>query len=539
MNNYCPSVLPSHLYYHTVGGRLSNGLDSQVASTYLHSGPFWAGNKIKGEFLERSISGLMKSGIVEADSGAWQAITPFRSGRKGIDGLFIKFNEQGLPHDILVSEAKYGSSKLGLTKDGLQMSTAWCRRRLLESSEQYARLADDLKLGPCRWGGRSVGGRSIEVPQRDGGIIALRRSRDGIVIADGDSNATRAGLQKQARAIARILRAAGEGKISYRPRVIRLEGRSGDWKMTIERLDSASGTVTFRTTFKGNLPKEARTLLQGTLESKLKEDGIPTGTAREIAKRVSQDTSLLSNVQTAQKGLWKVGLDLGMLKTAGGAAIFAMLVEAGRSLWHGDEFNFKHIARIGVAAGGGAAIGYYASSQVQTRLLTTAVGRKILGLLPVRGASGSSVAGAAGLVSGVAASAAFALIGWATGMLSPKEARVTAAAGLVGAAGSLAFTTGVLGAAMAWGTAGTGVAISTLSGAAATNAGLAVLGGGTVAAGGGGIVVGTAVLTGGGAVVGILLASAVMLVRSKLDEYERKTLAVRQLNIVEGSIQNK
>lgn len=53
-------------------------------------------------------------------------------------------------------------------------------------------------------------------------------------------------------------------------------------------------------------------------------------------------------------------------------------------------------------------------------------------------------------------------------------------------------------------TAGTGTAISTLSGAAATNATLAWLGGGTLAAGGGGVALGTAVL--GGIVAGPALA---------------------------------
>ena len=47
---------------------------------------------------------------------------------------------------------------------------------------------------------------------------------------------------------------------------------------------------------------------------------------------------------------------------------------------------------------------------------------------------------------------------------------------------------------MALGTASTGTAISTLSGAAATNATLAALGGGAVAAGGGGVALGTTVL---------------------------------------------
>ena len=61
---------------------------------------------------------------------------------------------------------------------------------------------------------------------------------------------------------------------------------------------------------------------------------------------------------------------------------------------------------------------------------------------------------------------------------------------------------GTMAAIGAWGTASTGVAISSLSGIAASNASLAWLGGGAVATGGGGMAVGTAALaTGVGVVV--------------------------------------
>lgn len=60
---------------------------------------------------------------------------------------------------------------------------------------------------------------------------------------------------------------------------------------------------------------------------------------------------------------------------------------------------------------------------------------------------------------------------------------------------------------LAWGTASTGTAISSLSGAAATNAALAALGGGPIAAGGGGMAAGAALLsTVGFATGGITLA---------------------------------
>lgn len=69
---------------------------------------------------------------------------------------------------------------------------------------------------------------------------------------------------------------------------------------------------------------------------------------------------------------------------------------------------------------------------------------------------------------------------------------VTAAVGSVatGAAVNSAVTSAV----MTWGSASTGTAISTLSGAAATNATLAALGGGAIAEGGGGMALGSTVL---------------------------------------------
>ena len=62
---------------------------------------------------------------------------------------------------------------------------------------------------------------------------------------------------------------------------------------------------------------------------------------------------------------------------------------------------------------------------------------------------------------------------------------------------------------MALGTASTGPAIVSLSGAAATNATLAALGGGALAAGGGGVALGTAVLGGATLGVGLLVGGII------------------------------
>ncbi len=90
-----------------------------------------------------------------------------------------------------------------------------------------------------------------------------------------------------------------------------------------------------------------------------------------------------------------------------------------------------------------------------------------------------------------------------------------AAGGALGAFGS----TAAMSVATVLGTASTGTAISTLSGAAATNAALAWLGGGTVAAGGAGVAGGSFILglfgPIGAAIAGVSAISGIALVRSK------------------------
>ena len=101
-----------------------------------------------------------------------------------------------------------------------------------------------------------------------------------------------------------------------------------------------------------------------------------------------------------------------------------------------------------------------------------------------------------------------------------REAAGGAGAGLAAGA-SVAFMgpTAAMWVATTFGTASTGTAISTLSGAAATNAALAWLGGGAVAAGGGGTAAGTALLAMAGpigwSIAGATLLSSIVLFAKK------------------------
>ena len=79
----------------------------------------------------------------------------------------------------------------------------------------------------------------------------------------------------------------------------------------------------------------------------------------------------------------------------------------------------------------------------------------------------------------------------------------------VGTAGGFAAAGATTAAVMALGTASTGTAIASLSGAAATNATLAALGGGAIAAGGGGVALGTTILGAATLGVGLLVGGVI------------------------------
>ena len=130
-----------------------------------------------------------------------------------------------------------------------------------------------------------------------------------------------------------------------------------------------------------------------------------------------------------------------------------------------------------------------------------------------------------------------------------REAAGGAGAGLAAGA-SVAFMgpTAAMWVATTFGTASTGTAISTLSGAAATNAALAWLGGGTLAAGGGGTAAGSALLAMAGpigwTIAGATLLSSILLFakkRTKLnkqknDEIESVKINTERVKELDGKI---
>lgn len=104
-----------------------------------------------------------------------------------------------------------------------------------------------------------------------------------------------------------------------------------------------------------------------------------------------------------------------------------------------------------------------------------------------------------------------------------------------GTAGGFAAAGATSAAVMALGTASTGTAIVSLSGAAATNATLAALGGGAIAAGGGGIALGTTILGATTLGVGLLVGGAIFNITGK-NLSDKADEAWRQMKRAEETI---
>ena len=114
----------------------------------------------------------------------------------------------------------------------------------------------------------------------------------------------------------------------------------------------------------------------------------------------------------------------------------------------------------------------------------------------------------------------------------------------VGTAGGFAAAGVTTSAVMALGTASTGTAIASLSGAAATNATLAAIGGGAIAAGGGGIALGTTILGVSTLGVGLLVGGTIFTITGsklskKSDEAYYQSLEIeRQINEINAYLKD-
>jgi hypothetical protein len=526
------------LSWHTASFELCGSYPEHALSLYRGAAASWAMNPAKGSFGESVLSRGIVGGLLQEDRGPWAAITPHRSGAAGIDKLFIRLDKAGQPRSLMVAEAKFGSSRLGNTATGRQMSDSWIRPRLAATARDYSRAADALH-----------GRVAIRAFVRGETALAVAVPRFGTVLVVAHDDVAqfhcRGGrppiqlVEQQLRRTARLLGDAAVGRRSYRSRLFRLTVRGDSFELKLDVV-GPDGNVTARSAqFAApprNLHGAQRNLLRQTLAATFREQGVVEDHVEVLSDKVLDSPELLSRMHLQPEASWRVGLDQGMARAGFGAALLAAVSAVIRAWRSSGTVDWKQVSKLTLLSGANAAVGYYVGAQIHVRLVTSEIGQRLMSSLPLRGSNGSVLLGYGGLGGAIVTSVFFAAGAYLLGLVDAREARIMGAAGVAGAAVGALFTSGAFGAAALFGTASTGTAIGSLSGAAFTNAALAWLGGVAAAAGGGGMALGGAILSGGVLVVGVLAGVGVRWGFQKLREIERRRLLVGRINLVRETL---
>ena len=403
-------------------------------------------------------------------SGGWKSIPP-RHGPQGIDHVWMKFDKAGHPVDLIVGETKFGTSRLGMTRSGRQMSAGWISKRL-------ASLADD-------WDGMA----------RD---VATRH---------GEAKAHPFRLR------ADYLRAASEGRVSYRSELFRVKMKGDVATITVRTLD-AHGTAVGaeRALTPIRIAGRPANIVKAELTGEIRKVYPLLGKeeSRQLANRLYAQSKSPATAISSSNPAWRLAGATAATLAVGG--LISGGIDAAVQLASDAPVDWS---RTGKMAGLGASSALSAEvaqlgvslalmRNATFRAATMALGRS-MGLLPAR-----TVALAPKSAGGFVGALVFAYGGYAFGLYDATEAHRTAIAGTAGAIAGGLVHAGMMAAAATWGTASTGTAIGTLSGAAAESASLAWLGGGAASAGGGGVALGSAVLWTGVGIAAVAVTAAVM-----------------------------
>lgn len=429
---------------------------------------------------------FLRNKLDEQISGRWISLTP-RVGRQGFDHLFVR--QRDGKFIWMVCESKYGLSQLGITKGGVQqMSWVWMHDRATKLGDAYLMLAGKtVTFQKQPWFKNGI--RSYEVPLNDGTKVAFWRDQDGKWHFDGPKGKF-AEAQDKARRMGADLKSP---TCNIRGRKFHITAEGKDVRITLEDLKSSAGSTTVESsTIRGDI------ILKDILGKHISDEDLKKAIADELRKKfpnltnsevkdlveeIASDKTNESLLKDAMSTVGRISL-----QSAAAAGIVGVL-DAALQFAFTRKVDLRRVSVTAGAAATGTVLGQLTSVVlVRTRGGACAV-RVLQRTLKLRSGSlmRNSLAGGA---AAVVTSAISAYGGVWVGRNSWDEAHLEFVSGVTAATGGALVVSGVTSAVAAWGTAGTGTAIATLSGAAQTNAILAWLGMG------GGKAVGGAVLGG-------------------------------------------
>ncbi|GEM_PF-2492765 len=417
---------------------------------------------------------------------------------RGPDLVLVELSPDGTASRAVVVEVKWGSSQLSQTSVGRQLSAAWTARAVRRQAAlvRLARTAFARGQVARRAPRAGTPRLSLELPI-EGKRVLIWQDAEGNWYYVGGVSAER--LQSALEKLEQSLWRNSEFLAAEQRYLIRIATDGETLHVLVDRVvDSEARQVQ-------NVQELVIPLSQGrsriieTLARHLQElqPGLSKAEARARAEELVSREALPELLEEA-RGPWWLNrrVVLPALVLVGIDVIVAIL----ESWYRGEDLSMT-AARVSVHAAS-ASSGVATAIGVTNFLTSTELGQAIVGWLTASLGYGWSVYvnAFAGGAAAFVATAVYAYLGAMLGLHSWPEAHVTFAAGALGGAASVAAVAAVYNLALLVGTASTGTAIASLSGAAASNAALAWLGFGALSAGGWGIFGGWLVLTGVGVV---------------------------------------
>lgn len=358
-----------------VGGIVTQIPRSQAAAIPLvhfsTSQPAHALNLIKGAYGEGMMDSVFTSRLLKT-TGGWSAATPASIGRAGIDGLYFKMDKNGLPRDLLISDAKYGSATLNKnTKDGIQMGEKWIKSRLTQTRDMYRELSSDISKGNItRANGatQSLAGKRVTIPLNNKTSIDIWRADDGgIRYFCSDKSVTPTDIQQQLNRFSKYLDGAAEGKITYRARLFSYRPEGKEHVFTISELDANARVTSKPQVIRGEFSKLPR-VYRETIISQVNDTLERMGKPRSMASEILNNPKKFNQLCVKPRWPMRAGLDSGVWKLAGIMGVVGMGIDGVSQYWEKGEVNVSRMMTMGALSGTSVIAGNYAGTQTSLLL---------------------------------------------------------------------------------------------------------------------------------------------------------------------------
>ena len=346
-------------------------------------------NILKGNFGEAHMNRFLAKHF--AQTSGWSPLQA-RLGPQGIDGLYLRYDPTGRPTGLIVSEAKYGSSQLRKTADGIQMGKTWRTNRLAAMGDNYRSISSAIRTNTIKLAGPggSVGRQRLQINLPGSGKAAVftrASSNHPWEFVGPRRMLPEAG--EQAHRIGHYLNQASRGEVAYESAVYRVQIRDGALHVRIKdaALLGAEGNeakLATRHAFKVPLTERQLatnvTILRSEVAKHLREQ-FPRLAASDVdayTKQIVRNTRDLEKVLNNRPPSIAQTIAWNSVKAGGVMAVVDMTSRVVQQVLTDGKVRWREVAVSGGITFASSAAGAAAGQATTALLMRSAVSQQLI-----------------------------------------------------------------------------------------------------------------------------------------------------------------